>query len=1725
MCRKILVSLFVFFMVFLPDLSPASTQSEALVSEGRQLLFKNGNPTYQGIIDANEKFKAAVEADGTDQTANLFYALTRVASFVLKTSDGTSFQTIADIIQAMGIPIRLNELIENDSPFGEVPELDGRYSPPSGTLPNGDDLRNVLSPGLVGVINGALANLDKIGVNINFKLTGTETGNLTDTEVDYTDVLLIKGFLNAFKTVVLIVSAYDLDGADIRELVALGNSGMMDLHPNMMTQLFGKYPDLLKLAADGATLLSEAKAALQTASDRLSDAYASLANELLDETDNQDDDLFCYESEGDEQEFENLLNVFSELLDSMAENRPATVQDISATWEVVFNNNDDFMVTLEGDIFGNGSIDREDSYFQGEIDENPIGGWIPYWKITGNNFKAILIYRDDKRIVLTGVLNSEGTSISNGICSYQVYDGYGYTETSTGLFSANRLSQQSGELNRLDLNALFGNAEIGTVKAPLDIRTFLPQFDALGEPIAGTFPEPVFNGLFPDYATDEIISGEVEFDAPYKVYTIPEITSDIAAGAPSNWTQCLVNTDSEDDYAPGMDILNTYLAKDGDYLYMAMELAGAPIAPAQGEGESVNYQFEIMKKKYEWYRNALRFNAWYNQYDGSGWSVEVSRMDAYGTYQHIANLDSDHVSVGTSYIKWKVPLANLNALETYGGSWISCGTWSPGINDGDWVEGSRLAPVYTVQGAVSVPDGYTGGKIYFYLTDTEYPSRKDDFLVGTYIESTSDGSFTLTDAPYSSESLYLHVLWDTDGNGIPSSGDYSAMTSFNIQNNVVIPDGTLEPKLLEINSLPIEGVSVKSVHSGDNQFNTYFDVFIGQEFSGVLPYDIDTITIRYPDGSIHQMYPNGEGNFEYYADWREFSFILQGSPQLGEYVFTVTGKDGSVGIKSDTQKDLITIPIVDVNSLKINTGSKTPIVSWAPVSAPGTGITYRLDLKPADGEFLPNGTSLFQTRRDWDMTSCALPLLEPGKQYQYRIRAMDDSDWIQVDNRSQTEWIAFTMDNILTHAAVPALDLDAWGVVKYSHVGAIPGMDFEIKIIDHDGVSYDGSSHQVSARPIDAAGNTIGDGIINLTFDSSENGIQGSYYGWLDAEYLPVGTAGAKFFVVDPDGTQTTLTDVITGPDMVPPTDIQLACAADGTTPTFTWAAVGGANRYRIRIYDENKTNTIWRGNVTNVTSYTLPPGVLNPETTYQYRLEARDGHWGYFDTDQNIIFPPRDASGNYPKFTTGTRTDKPFIVADSSGVQTWSDDYRGTITNFWVQIYDAQGAPGNIQSVKVIHPDGTTETDLYYEYSESDICAVYSNEAYEMPQAGTYTFVVRDKDGNQYSLAEDLTVNPMRYPAASSLSVVVSGTGAVFDWDDVTCEDGTAPAFYQLEIYNKHHERIFKFVTTESQYSLAPGFLEKGELYGFRVTTRDKFWDQNTDNGSSSPWSFYRAVNFKTEPVMNMGSHQPGIDTNNFGAALIHLKHPVTGAPSYWLQFSVKVTDEDGVPENIKSVTVQGPGITGSLNLNYYSSEEGNTAEYRNDIIYDTYTNVPEGLYTFTVEDENGNTATTTDILVKKEVPQVSYLTPAEGTFVSSGQPVITWNDPEGTPCFYKVRIYQHWNKLVHQSGILDTGTYIIPAGILKPGEMYGYQIHAYDTDPRTTDVDNVSINQVFFAKQNHFTVMEVSPLLDLQDALNVLDVISGGSPAIQSLGADVNKDGRLNLQDAVPILQGAIK
>ena len=152
-----------------------------------------------------------------------------------------------------------------------------------------------------------------------------------------------------------------------------------------------------------------------------------------------------------------------------------------------------------------------------------------------------------------------------------------------------------------------------------------------------------------------------------------------------------------------------------------------------------------------------------------------------------------------------------------------------------------------------------------------------------------------------------------------------------------------------------------------------------------------------------------------------------------------------------------------------------------------------------------------------------------------------------------------------------------------------------------------------------------------MDFNYSENTTSGYYSYWysLDSTQLAELQASSKTFiftVTDPGGNQGEATDVLTVNPLDALDEGAFSITTNGTTPTFTWDNdVEGANTYRVRIYTDDLSRTLWSKSIGDVVTYTVPPGVLAPNATYRYRIDARDSHFN-LDIDNVSRAPARNS-------------------------------------------------------------------------------------------------------------------------------------------------------------------------------------------------------------------------------------------------------------------------------------------------------------------------------------------------------------------------------------------------------------------------------------------------------------------------------------------------------------------
>lgn len=211
----------------------------------------------------------------------------------------------------------------------------------------------------------------------------------------------------------------------------------------------------------------------------------------------------------------------------------------------------------------------------------------------------------------------------------------------------------------------------------------------------------------------------------------------------------------------------------------------------------------------------------------------------------------------------------------------------------------------------------------------------------------------------------------------------------------------VDPNLLP--TIPVIG-GVVNVRTAKDEFITVMDVIIGKSFSGKLPDDIESISVRGPQGVL----PISKDNFTFWPNADDFYVVIPGSPKEGTYTFTVTSgkREGSA---SDTQSSLLPIPVPDIGTFSPADGemlrSKTPTFSWGGVVHFNNPVYYLFQIYDSERN------QVYRIGRRQGMTSHTVPagILKPGENYRWRVRISDSGNWMEEQNRSHTKRISFTM--------------------------------------------------------------------------------------------------------------------------------------------------------------------------------------------------------------------------------------------------------------------------------------------------------------------------------------------------------------------------------------------------------------------------------------------------------------------------------------------------------------------------------------------------------------------------------------------------------------------------------------------------------------------------------------------------------------------------------------------
>ena len=722
---------------------------------GRAQLFDG---TLSGVRQAYQTFTNGINDPNCTNNRELRFlrAAAGTAMLVIK-DDGGSINSVFELVKEFGIDVFGDYWAPYFEPLGlelSVPlnEHDAYEIPPG--APDANQIRSIFDTSMIPDVNSLIDDLDSISDSPPFRifLDPNEThvfsdpnspALLFDVEVDYGEVLLLKGFLMALKGQLQAKSAYDLYVDPNDKLAEKVYSGCF----NINTDLLDPYADILKVAPttnnpeNGTEILAQARQDLIDAIDHYFDAIDYIRNEA----DAQQDDLL-YIDPNDEYGFEVIDNRLTTLRDSLA-----------------------------NDSVGRYPWETTKTYDINDVNGVPIGQLVIVYDITGlEGNKGSLIFtdgvtptpwevdwvgREDANLIsvdveyydgqwrqgfLDGTLSPDESSITNAIFQY-----WGQVSGTLNGLSGNLVGTEIVDAN-VDLNPLYGSSI--RYPSPVNPRDLLPEFDDWSGPLPGTMghgldDDPTLGGILPDMTSQ--LDWQVLLDLqPAGLKVISSGTANID-GIINEWTSAKImlddiTGDAEEATSPiqGVDIDKLYMAYGPDYVYGAITFY-------DNISNSIEYRYRLcLSYSLDDYSALGAIKLEISVSGGSATSSLWHRDNPYG-YPEWVSVSGSEACAGLNAVEFKIPLANIPGGLPGRFIVLESDAWDPiSYEDkGDWnwthlkIAGLGSSNLGTISGTITYDD-YSGAPI-FVQAYTDPWDPEGSLVASTMI--TAPGAYTLTD--------------------------------------------------------------------------------------------------------------------------------------------------------------------------------------------------------------------------------------------------------------------------------------------------------------------------------------------------------------------------------------------------------------------------------------------------------------------------------------------------------------------------------------------------------------------------------------------------------------------------------------------------------------------------------------------------------------------------------------------------------------------------------------------------------------------------------------------------------------------------------------------------------------------------------------------------------------------------------------------------------------------
>ena len=366
--------------------------------------------------------------------------------------------------------------------------------------PRGETARAYLQNELLNAVEESISNLNVMIDNwtpaSKHIAVIANTGRDTDIEIDWGDAWFFRSFLKALKSLILIVTAYNLD-VNLREIAALEN-----LEALKFVKLLDRYEAFLKMlpqasntTVNGGVLLNEAHSSLIEAIEDYIVASDAIRNDS-DLTTGAEELVEIDECDYRVEEW--MRNILTGIMDSLEDSASPDVLIVKEEEQWILTDDapvSSFQIIIR-DLESDSSKAKYLTFYGGEI----VGssGEIVCITIDGSNIylKSESSSGYYAEIEFSGTLNAEGTQITGS------YVGWNWEGALSGNFTADQIFfEEKTEL--INPNPVFGKGG-----GPFDLRAFLPAFNECDDPVVGTVgyglgSDPTLGGILPDFTQDD----------------------------------------------------------------------------------------------------------------------------------------------------------------------------------------------------------------------------------------------------------------------------------------------------------------------------------------------------------------------------------------------------------------------------------------------------------------------------------------------------------------------------------------------------------------------------------------------------------------------------------------------------------------------------------------------------------------------------------------------------------------------------------------------------------------------------------------------------------------------------------------------------------------------------------------------------------------------------------------------------------------------------------------------------------------------------------------------------------------------------------------------------------------------------------------------------------------------------------------------------------------------